>query len=104
MKKYNHKKETYSTIKTKYRVEKEIDSFKDTFEELNEKSELVTSNYFNEKLDRVQIEIIINKVPGIIYFIMMTADDRLEQSQRWRRFNIDLNENWSNKINQISID
>ena len=104
MKKYNYKEETYSTIKVRYGIERETDSFKNNFEELNEKAELVTRQHFKNKLDRAQIQIIINKVPAIIYFIMMTADDRLEQSQRWRKFNIDLYENWSNKINQILED
>jgi hypothetical protein len=104
LKKYNSKEETYSTIKVRYGIERETDSFKNNFEELNEKAELVTRQHFKNKLDGVQIQIIINKVPAIIYFIMMTADDRLEQSQRWRKFNIDLYENWSNKINQILED
>ena len=85
-------------------IEKETDSFKKSFEKLNEKAESVTKEHFKDKLDRAQIEIIINKVPGVIFFIMMTSDDRIEQSQRWRRFNIDLYENWSNKINQILED
>jgi hypothetical protein len=98
------KEETYSTLKKKHGIEKETDAFTEHFEELSEKAESSTRKYFKNRLDRVQMQIIINKVPGVIYFIMMTANDRLEQSQRWREFHIDLYKNWKYKISQILND
>jgi len=104
MTKNKNKEETYSTLKRKHGIEKETDSFIEKFEELNKKAEDFTQKHFKSKLDEVQIQIINNKLPGVIYFIMMTADDRLEQNQRWRKFNIDLFQNWQYKISQILED
>ena len=98
------KEETYSTLKKKHGIEKETDAFIENFKELSEKAENSTQKYFKGKLDRVQMQIIINKVPGVIYFIMMTANDRLEQSQRWREFHMELYKNWEYKISQILND
>ena len=98
------KEETYLTLKEKHGIEKETDTFIEKFEELTEKAEFSARKYFKSKLDRAQMQIIINKVPGVIYFIMMTANDRLEQSQRWREFHIELYKNWKYKINQILND
>ena len=98
------KEETYSTLKIKHGIEKETDSFIENFNELNKKAEDFTHKHFKSKLDEVQIQIIINKLPGVIYFIMMIADDRLDQNQRWRKFNIDLYQNWQYKISQILED
>ena len=98
------KEETYSTLKKKHRIEKETDSFIENFEELSEKAEFSIRKYFKNKLDRVQMQIIINKTPGVIYFIMMTANDRLEQSQRWREFSLELYKNWEYKVSQILRD
>ena len=98
------KEETYLTLKEKHGIEKETDTFIEKFEELSEKAEFSTRKYFKNKLDRVQIQIIINKAPGVIYFIMMTANDRLEQSQRWREFSLELYKNWEYKVSQILRD
>ena len=35
---------------------------------------------------------------------MMTANDRLEQSQRWREFSLELYKNWEYKVSQILRD
>lgn len=96
--------ETYSTLKKKYNIENETDSFLDQIEELTKKAEIYTQDFFQDKLDRSQIQVLINKLPAVLFFIEMKAEDRLEQNQRWRKFSKSLNENWLRKISDILED
>jgi hypothetical protein len=96
--------ETYSTLKKKYNIENETDSFLDQIEELTKKAETHIKDFFYGKLDRAQTQVLINKLPAVLFFIEMKADDRLEQNQRWRKFSKRLNENWLRKISDILED
>ena len=73
--------ETYSTLKIRYGIEKETDSFIEDFEELKKKAEDFTQKHFKSKLDEVQIQIIIILDLHLAFLIYLKLQDILFQKK-----------------------